>query len=92
MRSLPVYAKSLLLQGANVTGSFTEGYYFVEEQLKIKDSDKLLKFCKWIDENIGGASRTNIEILFLAFNNPKNAHAAEEAQKIAGKIRYIKSL
>jgi hypothetical protein len=64
MKNLPQYAKHLLLQGASTLGNFTEGFCFVEEEIKVKDSEELFEFCKWIDNRIGGASRNNIEMLF----------------------------
>ena len=33
--------KSLLLQGAKTTGSFVEGYYYIEESLYINESESL---------------------------------------------------
>jgi len=51
MQTLPNYAKHLLLHGASVTGTFTEGYYFVEERLQAQHAGELLKFCQWIDDN-----------------------------------------
>jgi len=41
MKALPVYAKTLLLQGASITGNFTEGYFFVEESLRVNHADEL---------------------------------------------------
>ena len=92
MRQLPNYAKSLLLQGASTTGTFTEGYFFVEESLQINHANKLFEFCKWIDKNIGGASAYNIDMLFSAFTNPTNQELQKQANELAAKIRFIKSL
>lgn len=92
MNKLPIYAKTLLLQGASITGTFTEGYFFVEEKIKIKDSNLLFEFCKWIDKNIGGAASGNIDMLFSAFKNPFNADLTNQANELANKIRRIKSL
>jgi hypothetical protein len=41
MNRLPLYAKELLLQGASMAGTFTEGYYAVEERILVKDSATL---------------------------------------------------
>lgn len=92
MKSLPIYAKTLLLQGASLTGKFTEGYYFVEEKIKIKDAKILFEFCQWIDSKIGGASAYNIDMLFSAFQNPTNVELNKQANELANKIRSIKSL
>jgi hypothetical protein len=92
MKHLPNYAKSLLLQGASTTGTFTEGYFFVEERLQINHSNELFEFCKWIDQNIGGAASGNIDMLFSAFKNPKNTELQKQASELAAKIRYYKSL
>ena len=100
MQKLPNYAKALLLQGAQITGSFTEGYYyenrlflfFIEEKVQIIHSKTLLDFCKWIDKNIGGASAYNIDMLFSAFKDPTNVELNKQANALANKIRYLKSL
>jgi hypothetical protein len=92
MKKLPIYAKTLLLQGASITGNFTEGYYFVEEKIQINHSNELFEFCKWIDTNIGGAASGNIDWLFNAFKNPFNAELANRANQLANQIRKIKSL
>jgi hypothetical protein len=92
MNKLPIYAKTLLLQGASMTGTFTEGYYFVEEKLRIKDANQLFEFCQWIDKNIGGAASGNIDMLFSAFKNPFNAELQKQANELANTIRRIKSL
>jgi hypothetical protein len=92
MKNLPIYAKTLLLQGASTTGTFTEGYFFIEEKIQINHSKTLLDFCKWIDKNIGGASSYNIDMLFSAFKNPTNVELNKQANELAIKIRNIKSL
>jgi hypothetical protein len=92
MKNLPIYSKTLLLQGASITGKFTEGYYFVEEKIKIKDAKILFEFCQWIDSKIGGASAYNIDMLFTAFINPTNVELNKQANELATKIRAIKSL
>ena len=91
MKKLPNYAKALLLQGASTTGTFTEGYFFVEESLQINHANQLFEFCKWIDKNIGGAASGNIDMLFDAYNNPFNAELTNKANELANKIRYYKS-
>lgn len=92
MAKLPTYAKTLLLQGASTLGTFHEGYFFIEERLKMKDANEMYAFCKWIDKNIGGAASGNIDMLFDAFKNPNNAELQKQANELAAKIRYIKSL
>lgn len=89
---LRTISKELLLQGAKNTGSFVEGYYYVEEDLYIDEAEELHAFCKWIDKEIGGASQFNIDTLWLAFKNPTDKGLAYEANKIAEKIKRIKSL
>lgn len=92
MHKLPTYAKTLLLQGASVTGTFTEGYYFVEEKLKIRDAKILFEFCQWIDKNIGGAASGNIDMLFSSFRNPFDIELTKQANELANRIRSIKSI
>ena len=92
MRSLPEYAKVLLLEGAKVTGSFTEGFGYVEEKILTRDVEELRTFCQWIDENIGGASQYNIHTLFQTYKNPHDEKLAAWAKELAEKIRNIRSL
>ena len=89
---LRTISKDLLLLGANTTGSFVEGYYYIEEELYIDESEELHAFCEWIDKEIGGASRLNIDTLWLTFKNPTDKGLADEANKIAEEIKRIKSL
>jgi hypothetical protein len=91
MKKLPAYAKSLLLQGASTTGTFTEGYYYIEESLRIKEAEILFEFCQWIDANIGGAASGNIDMLFSAFRNPSDTELAAKAQELANRIRQLRS-
>lgn len=92
MNRLPLYAKELLLQGAKMTGTYTEGYYAMEEDIIASDAVSLLAFAKWIDTNIGGAAPGNIEMLYLAFKNPFSMEYASKAKALAEKIQQIKSL
>ena len=93
MNKLPIYVKTLLLQGASTTGTFTEGYFFIEENLQIKHATpSLFEFCKWIDKNIGGASSYNIDMLYSAYKNPNDIELNKQANKLASNIRRIKLL
>jgi len=92
MKNLSNTLKALLLEGASTTGSFAEGYYYVEEQLYANQAAELQQFCNWIDQNIGGAGSANIDMLFRAFKNPNDTTLAAEAQKLANSIQRIKSL
>lgn len=89
---LRTISKDLLLLGAKTTGSFVEGYYYAEEDLYVDEAEELYAFCKWIDKEIGGASKFNIDTLWLAFKNPTDKGLADEANKIAEQIKRIKSL
>ena len=92
MNRLPLYAKELLLQGAKMTGTYTEGYYAVEEEILAADAVPLLAFTKWIDTHIGGAADGNIDMLYLAYKNPFSMEYASKAKALAEKIQRIKSL
>jgi len=63
--------KTLLLMGAKTTGSFLEGYYYIEESLYIDEANSLHSFCTWIDDHIGGAGPVNIDMLWLGFKYPE---------------------
>ena len=90
MKKLPIYARTLLLHGASTMGTFTEGFFYVEESIQVNHSLELHDFCKWIDENIGGASINNIDMLFKAFKYPHNLEATTKAKELAEKINAIK--
>ncbi len=81
-----------LLHGANITGTFIEGYHYVEEMLPINKSEEAFKFCKWIDEKIGGAGTGNIHMLYKAFKNPNDENLQKEANELRNKIAYLRSL
>lgn len=92
MKNLPIYAKTLLLEGASITGTFTEGYFYVEEKMQVKHAQTLFEFCQWIDSKIGGAASANIDMLYSAFKNPTNVELNKQANDLANKIQYIKAL
>lgn len=77
--------------GARTTGSFLEGYYYFEESLYINEADELYEFCKWIDEEIGGAGPINIDMLWLGFKYPESEYFAKEIAKIKEDMERIKS-
>jgi len=83
--------RSLVL-GANVTGTFVEGYHYVEETLPINKSKEALEFCKWIDESIGGASIQNIGMLYKAFKNPTDKELCKYTNELKERISFIKTL
>jgi hypothetical protein len=89
MNTLPNYTKALLLQGASTTGTFTEGYFFVEERLQSKHATRLFEFCKWIDAYIGGASSYNIDWLFQSFSNPGNIELTNRANELSNQIKKL---
>ena len=92
MKTLPEYAKTLLLQGASTLGNFTDGFDYIEEQVKATHYGELRIFCKWIDANIGGASRFNIDMLYAAFKNPNDLSLKEQVNELALKIQRIRQL
>lgn len=87
MKKLPIYAKTLLLQGSSTLGNFTDGYFFIEENLQSKHAKGLFEFCKWIDKNIGGASLYNIDMLFSAYKNPEDEYLTKQASNLAELIK-----
>ena len=87
MKKLPIYSKTLLLQGSSTLGNFTDGYFFIEESIKINHAKELFEFCKWIDKNIGGASLYNIDMLFSSYKNPEDKYLAKQASNLAELIK-----
>ena len=83
--------KDLLLMGAKTTGSFLEGYYYIEESLYINEAESLYAFCEWIDNEIGGAGPINIDMLWLGFKYPESEYFVSECAKIKKDMERIKS-
>lgn len=92
LKPLPNYTKSLLLHGAKTTGTFTDGYYYIEESLYAQHANTLLQFCQWIDQNIGGAGSANIDMLFSAFTNPTDPLLQQKANELAERISKLKGI
>jgi len=83
--------KTLLLMGAKTTGSFTEGYYYIEESLYLDEADELHTFCMWIDNQIGGAGPVNIDMLWLGFKYPEVDKYSLACVEIKKQMHEIKS-
>ena len=83
--------KTLLLMGAKTTGSFLEGYYYIEESLYVNEADSLHSFCTWIDDIIGGAGPANIDALWLGFKYPENDSFSLACKEIQTRIQAIMS-
>ena len=90
MLTLPSYAKPLLLLGAFTTGTFTDGYFYIEHSLQSRHATRLLEYCEWIDAYIGGASSYNIDWLFQSFRNPSNIELTIRANELANQIKSIR--
>jgi len=84
-KHLNQHTQAFLLQGASCTGSFVEGLMMNEEHLLISEPWELLEdFCEWIDVEIGGAGRINIDQLWCSFQNQEDPLCAmfiEETKK-----------
>lgn len=92
-RDLSQHTKAFLLQGASCTGSFLEGLYMNEEHLFISEPfEKLQEFCEWIDVEVGGAGRANIDQLWSSFNNQEDPLCQmfiEDTKKIMIKYKNL---
>lgn len=91
MKRLSELNISLLTKGASITGTFVEGYWYSEEEFYCNEADELLKFCEYIDNEIGGAARGNIQMLFSAFKNPTDKFFTYQAQQLKERILEIKN-
>ena len=65
MRNLSARNALLISQGAKHCGSFSDGVWYVEEQLYINDIDEIVEFCKWLDAN---SHRASPEMPFIESN------------------------
>jgi hypothetical protein len=50
-KAIPAYLVELLRDGACTTGNFAEVFYYIEENLKIKDVTDVQNFLKWVVDN-----------------------------------------
>ena len=92
MKKLGIRNITLLSEGAKVTGNFKEAYEYIVESLYSEEALTILEFCEWLDDEIGGGSSQNLEILFQAFSNPKNKTKVAAANVIKNKIAEIKKI
>tara|TARA_B100000767_G_scaffold23777_1_gene21046 strand:- start:359 stop:646 length:288 start_codon:yes stop_codon:yes gene_type:complete len=83
--------KTLLLNGAKTTGSFIEGYSYIEESLYSDEASELYSFCEWIDNIIGGAGPANIDTLWLGFKYPEVDAFSESCAYIKKQMDRIKA-
>ena len=90
MERLGIKNKTLLIMGAKIEGNFVGAYQFSEEEFYCDEADEILAFCKWIDNEVGGASQYNIETLFDAWKNPTD-YKMKFVNELKEKIRKIKS-
>ena len=91
MKKLGTRNVILLCQGLKATGTFEEGYYYIEESLYVNEADEIFDFCEWADKNVGGGSERNMEILYKAFKFPENKAAVADAQEIINRIASIRN-
>lgn len=81
----------LLIQGLKMTGNMTDGFDYSAEEMYVDEIDELSKFCGWVDREIGGCSKYNIEMLFKAFKGDEDALLEAEELKVKIK-RFHKNL
>jgi len=92
MKTLSERNVLLLTEGANIEGNYTDGYYYSEEKMYCDEADILFDFCQWIDQVVGGASRYNIQKLFLAYMNQDDDDLQKFVEDLRSKIEEIKNL
>jgi hypothetical protein len=82
----------LLCDGAHSTGSFVDGYYYKEERFYINEAVELFAFCKWIDNEVGGASEHNIKILYRCWKHPEDPTCQKFVAGLKAKIAEINEM
>lgn len=89
MKKLNERTKALLMQG--IGANMVESFEFCQESLYVNEAREIYEFCKWVDENVGGCSRYNIDRLFEAWKKPteENMQFVEELRL---KIKQIRDL
>jgi len=92
MKKLSKYNAILLLKGARMTGSFRGALVHGFEDFYVKDYEKIKEFAYWLDDEVGGASSSNIFWLFDAFKNPENEILKRMKDKHKEQIQRLKNL
>ena len=92
MNILSELNQHLILDGAKITGTFTEGYQYSEESFYVNEAEEIYQFCKWIDVEVGGASRYNIVMLWDAFKNPGNKSLQKQKNELKDTITKLHNL
>lgn len=82
----------LMLEGARMEGTFVDGLDYSMERFYCDEFDEVKAFAKYLDEEIGGAGRANIHVLYLAFCDPENGYYHAFAENVKEKIAHLKSL
>ena len=80
-----------ILNGMKMTGSATDSYFYIEENLYIDEAETIYNFCKWIDNEIGGCGPINIQDLWYAFNHPQEQFSKNVAKHWKEKMEKINS-
>ena len=77
--------------GARMDGTFTDGFLFIEEQIYIHEHPLgLYEFCQFIDNEIGGAGSSNIDLFWLAFNNPNDKDIQSQFEIAKKKVAELR--
>lgn len=90
METLSSRNAELLCKGASIEGSFEEGIHYIMEDLYVGEATPLTEFAKWIDEEVGGASKYNINTLFLCYKNPNSEEHKAYVKHLKEKIAQFK--
>jgi len=91
MKHLSERNKTLLLKGQNMTGSMKEAYIWVEEDLYVDEALDMLEFCEWVDKEVGGCGRFNIDQLYHCFQTPDDPKSQSYVRGLKKLIAGIKA-
>lgn len=69
MKELSERNWTLIEMGLKTTGSFTDAYLFIEEQLYMDEAATILKFLKWCEFHKKNIGRSNYQQVFKQFRN-----------------------
>lgn len=90
MKYLTERQKQMLLNGARITGSFVESVEYNFEDWYTDEYEDIKKFAEWIENEVGGAGRANIDNLYLAFKNPNSRLLQNFKNGVKEKIAALK--
>lgn len=83
----------VLIEGTAHTGTLREGFHYSYERFYTSDPIEDIKnFAAWVDDEIGGASKRNVEMLWGYFHNPGDLILRSQVKELKRKLELLNRL